>query len=100
MEIRNALCGKKYDLVVRVLENMRPVMDKDCKPVQFVVPLDCATKIRCSKINYEKAVKFKLPDGVICNPRKVKVDVIVVPHGGGCVMAQRDRTPKHRYCCK
>jgi len=97
VELKGALCGKKYDVVMRVLENMRPVLDKDCKPVHVVVPLDCPTKIKCNGTEYERAVRFTLPAGVICNPRKVKVDVIVVPHGGGRVLAQRDRTPKYRH---
>ena len=91
----------RFDLVVQPIECNGPVRDRRGRPIEFVVPLDRPSKVKRDEFEFKGRFSITLEDGTFANPRRVRLQAIVVDRYTHRVVAHDDTKikVKRRQLC-
>ncbi len=96
VEIEDALPFEQFELQVRVYERGRPVLDMRRRPLVIVLPLRYPTDVDDDELEFEDRVTVRLPYDAVCNPKRLKLEALVVRLNDGRVLDDSRRSVKFR----
>jgi hypothetical protein len=86
----------ELELVFYVTEHSRQLVDHAGDPIEFFVPLDHPSEVDDDEVEFENRVAVTLPEGVFCDPDRLRLQGFVFRIGDERPLARRDKSIKYK----
>lgn len=96
VEIEHYRRGERYELVVRLTEHDYEIVDREGRPVEFVIPLDRPTDIDKHELKFKQRVTISLPLDMIGDPGYLRLDGDVYRIGDNRSLDHKSKSVKHK----
>jgi len=98
VEIEDARPSERFELVISLTEGRCPVRDPSGRPVRFVVPLGRPARGCGDAWNFRDQIVTRLPSGAISDPRRLRVQAVIVRCQGGPALDRAESCVAFRAC--
>ena len=95
VETEDAAPGR-FDLVLRMTQRRRLVVDHTGRPVTFVVPLDRPDEVDDDEMEYRGRFAAVFASGLFARPKKLDIEARVVDRYTGRVVAHKKKSIEYR----
>lgn len=96
VDIEDARRRDRFELIFRLTERGREVVDGAGYPVEIVVALDRPTEIDDDELEFKEALRVKLPRHYIRDPKHLRLHARVAHAGGDRPLDRKDKSVKYR----